>query len=163
MANKAKPIVIMSQQYALTITLNPKLFTLDVLTQRNQLMSVLNGLIADEKLDLSVIVEFTQSFNIHAHGFVRVPLKLSRNPIFLIHDIFRKYKSLIGFIYIKPISEYHNWLHYCLKDYHLTKVELEGENPVILNNMGDFSLADIEVQNILSNKCECEYITRSPL
>jgi len=154
MANKAKPIVIMSQQYALTITLNPKLFTLDVLTQRNQLMSVLNGLIADEKLDLSIIVEFTTSFNIHAHGFVKVPLKVTRNPMFLIHDIFRKYKTVVGFICIKPITNYHTWLHYCLKDYHITKIELEGENPVILNNMGDFSLADVEVQNILTLKCD---------
>lgn len=149
----------MSQQYAITLTLNPKLFKLSPLLQLNALHEVLNGLVGDEKLDLSICCEFTQNGNIHAHGFVRVPLNGigKKNPIYQINYAFKKYNDIMGYIMVKPIDSYHGWLHYCLKDYNESKIELETENPIAIDNMGDFSIIDPEVYKVINKTCECDW------
>lgn len=145
----------LSQQYAITLTLNPKLFKLPPLLQRNALQGVLNELVGDEKLDLSVCCEFTQNGNIHAHGFVRVPLLNNKNPIYQINYAFKKHNDIMGYITVKPIDKYHGWLHYCLKDYEESKIELDGESPVCIDNMGDFSILDEDVQKVMNKTCDC--------
>lgn len=152
----------MSSQFALTITLHPRMYAQSVLHQRSYIQGILNQLICDQQADISAIVELTQSGNIHVHAFIRVPLQGKKGVNVLINNLFRKHSD-VGCICIKPISTYHGWLHYCLKDYHQTKVELDSEDPVITNNMGDFSLLDDDVQMILNgvSECDCDYKTHN--
>lgn len=130
---------VWSQQYAITITLNPSLFHLATQFQRNAIQGVLNGIVQNGDAQLSLICEMTQSYNIHLHGFVKIPItKSKKSVIHQIHNIFRDLKD-IGYICVKPIDKYIGWLSYCLKEYERTLLELEGHNPVIINDMGDFT------------------------
>lgn len=149
--------ILMSQQFAITLTLNPKLFKHNVLQQRSILQGTINTIDASNKCTLGLCCEITQNGNIHAHGFVKVPLEGKKNPIFRIHDVFRPYMDIIGFICIKPITTYHNWLHYCLKEHASTVLELDSENPIIIDEMGDFSTLDESVVKILNHTCNCDF------
>lgn len=130
-----KGIVSYSSEFALTITLHPKMYHMAMIMQRNALQGILNSL--QEYCKMSMIVEITTSYNIHAHGVIQVPLNHNKSVQHIVHDIFRCIKD-IGFICVKPIDDSEGWLDYCLKDYHITNTELI-ENPVIIDNCGFFS------------------------
>lgn len=128
-----KAVISYSNEYAVTITLKPSMYHMTAVMQRNAIQGIINSFTAAVKM--SVICELTKSFNIHLHGTIKVnrdALNKSvkgKSPEHQIHDLFRNIKD-IGFVCVKPIDDYPHWQQYCLKNYKLTKDEL-NENPVI--------------------------------
>lgn len=136
---KLKDEVKWSQQYAVTITLNPTLFNLATQFQRNEIQGALNTIVENKCAQFSLICEMTRSFNVHLHGVMRVPItKSKKSMLHQCQEVFRNVKDA-GYVCIKPITEYKHWIFYCIKDYDKTFNELEGQSPVVINNMGDFT------------------------
>lgn len=117
-----------SASFALTLTLNPKLYTLEPVIQRNLLQGILNTLSQDGSMKLTMFAELTQSQNIHAHGLVQVKLNGNKTVAFIFASLTRKYKDL-GHWCIKPITDHDIWYKYCVK-----------EQQQFLDNVGETSL-----------------------
>lgn len=124
-----------TQQYAITITVNPKFYSLTLEEQYDLLQEELNDICNVNEIHLDLIVELTQSFNIHGHGYISIPRKQStESPPKRIHDFFRKSK-IIGHIMVKPIDHYNGWYDYCVKEFRTTKQNMMRD-PVIHNHEG---------------------------
>lgn len=121
-----KPPIRYSNEYAITITLKPSMYHMTAVMQRNAIQGIINSL---TDIKISVMVELTKSFNVHLHGTVKVPMKGLKSPEHIVNDVFRNLKD-VGYVCVKPIDDYPHWQSYCLKDYAVTKNEL-NENPVI--------------------------------
>lgn len=121
-----KAVISYSNEYAVTITLKPSMYHMTAVMQRNAIQGIINSI---TDIRISVICELTKSFNIHLHGTIKVPMGGKKSPEHKINDIFRNIKD-IGFVCVKPIDDYPHWQAYCLKQYKLTKMEL-NEHPVI--------------------------------
>lgn len=104
-----------SATFALTLTLNPKLYALDPVMQRNTIQGVLNTLSYNKDLRLTVWCELTQSQNVHIHGFVQVPLNGTKTVQYIFASKVRNLRD-IGHWCIKPITSTLGWYTYCTKD-----------------------------------------------
>jgi len=142
-----KGIVSYSAEFAITLTLRPSMYHMSAIMQRNALQGIINSL---ENCKISLIVELTQSFNIHGHGTIKVPMKGHKSAEHLCVDVFRNLKE-VGYICVKQIEDYEGWQEYCLKDYTRTKQEL-NENPIIRDD-NDF-MSPLILQKILSSGVE---------
>lgn len=106
-----------SMSFAITLTLNPKLFHHDCVTQHNLFMQELCKLCEACAWRVSLVLELTKSFNCHYHGFIQIPIdKKSKKSIqHRITDILRTNK-IIGYTYIKDIDNDQIWLEYTTKE-----------------------------------------------
>lgn len=138
-----------SSPWAITLTLNPKMFHLNVLQQRNSIQGIINGLCYDSNIKMSLVCEMTQHYNCHFHGFVQVAFRASARKTIphYVADALRSIKDL-GFWCVKPIEDHQGWLNYCLKEYEVTKIALDGESPIISDHCN--VLLQQSLQNLLS-------------
>jgi len=132
---KGTTTVCYSSEFAITITLRPSMYAMTAIMQRNAIQGIMNSF---ENCKLSLICELTQSYNIHLHGTIKVPIKGKKDVQHIVHDIFRPFKE-IGFICVKPIDDYDVWQKYCLKEYMKTLNNV-GEKPVIRDDNDFFPL-----------------------
>jgi len=109
--------------YAITLTIKPKWYKFTIEEQKSILKNELMNMSGD--IDYHVIIELTQSYNVHAHGIIRLKNDKNRlRPLLelkYLHNMFRKC-SVIGFIYLKQITNLFEWKEYCYKNYTQTKI-----------------------------------------
>lgn len=118
---------VLSQHYAVTLTLRPFMNTLRL---KRQFMRSWDFILA-RLHDSGVIVEdmraeLTANYNIHYHGIVRFKLPVKTTPVRKWYDIWRKINktSPVGFTKIDIITDYHGWYEYITKDHSKTIQEL---------------------------------------
>jgi len=120
-----------SQDYAITITLKPFLYKESLESQYDKLWEEVDKMYKFSACwQQTIVVEVTKSFNIHAHGFIKV--RNSRNALRTIYDFFRKNAS-IGFVYVKPVECHNTWLEYVLKDIKKTYDTLYCRRPIMID------------------------------
>lgn len=120
-----------TQDYALTVTLQPKYHKLAVEEQYDLLNNRINDILKQNRfVKITLIVELTKSFNIHGHGFIKI--KLSRTSLRQMYDIFRNDK-IIGYVYLKPIDDHVKWLDYTTKDIKQTMINCLSRDPIIID------------------------------
>lgn len=130
---------VLSQEYAITITLQPKLFKQSIEKQYDMLENEIRQKIETDNIYLTLVVELTKSYNIHAHGFIKV---INKNAVRFIYDSFRN-NPVIGYIYVKPVDDHGKWLDYITKNLKMTKDTLNCRIPIIcdeLDLIGDDAL-----------------------
>lgn len=129
-----------TQDYALTVTLQPKYHKLSVEEQYDLLNNQINIITKRyPNVFLTLVVELTKSFNIHAHGFIKSPLE--KTALRKMYDIFRN-DVIIGYIYIKPIDDHSKWLEYICKDIDKTRESMYCRLPVIIDQF-DYLPSDL--------------------
>lgn len=128
-------------QVAVTLTLKPKLFTESVDEQYQRAKLELNVLKNVYNLRLTLVVEFTKSYNVHLHGFCDLPMKIGRkNPCHRLYDIFRDSK-VFGFACIKECTEDNIWLEYISKNLTYTTSEL-SHSPIMFDDFDRFGFGE---------------------
>lgn len=121
----------LSWEYAITITLNPKLFKL---TTRQQFEKTANEIVKFMKTmttKLTLVTEVTEKYNIHYHGVFVTDRK---NIQYKINNMVRGHK-LFGFVMIKPVTDLGGWVEYLGKDIKKTK-GMMNVLPIICNDFG---------------------------
>lgn len=132
-----------TQDYAITITLDPRIRKFSTNEQHNLMTPYVERIlkntcvnaIADHKGKkpeeipkpiLTLVAEMTQSCDIHYHGVISFPMEYNlRCPIMFVRNQFRKRytghpskmepKDYIGFILLKPIDDFDKWTEYFSK------------------------------------------------
>jgi len=103
------------KQYALTLTLNPKMYQHKPKTQYKRSVHYLNGVIIKEKLDFPYMYpELTPANNVHYHG---TWVTSHTNWFYAnnyIHELFRN-DPVIGYIKLVELDKPDGWLEYCTK------------------------------------------------
>jgi len=99
--------------------------------QFDLLESEIKGICNDDKILMVMIAELTKSFNIHAHGYIKVRVKNAQR---FIHDLFRGNK-IIGYICLKPVDDHQKWLDYIIKDIQKTTGTLYCRIPIIVDEL----------------------------
>lgn len=109
-----------SVDYALTVTLNPKLFRYDPPLQYRETHQALYQLLNTITDKFMMIPELTpQNQNVHYHGIIKIPLEGNKPSNYYIRNLFRQTK-LYGHICIKQIDDYDKWVEYIFKDLPVT-------------------------------------------
>lgn len=109
--------------HAITVTLKPKYYSRTIGEQyhlvRNEIEDIQN-------IEYNLIFELTSSFNVHAHGIVKLKKVNRYSELRQLYDIFRRCIS-IGFVCIKPIDDIKKWTEYCYKDKdkHVKKLNIQ--------------------------------------
>lgn len=111
--------------YAITFTLRPNLFREMPEHQFDIASNLLKVLF--QKYKKTLVVEFTQNYNIHIHGIVYSNTKRE------LYDIIRKNK-VFGYICVRQITEFDVWAEYIVKETIKTYKELSCRYPVICND-----------------------------
>lgn len=102
-----------SQDYALTVTLKPFLYKEQSEIQYYRTYRQLIDLFTMAKCRITLVAELTNTYNIHYHGILSIPLKAdSRKWIF---DRLRLL-SWIGKCTVDSVDDYDGWLDYLSKD-----------------------------------------------
>lgn len=133
-----------SQCYALTLTLKPHNYRFTIEEQYEKLNIEIKKL---DKCKLTIVAEITKTYNIHAHGFIKLNSNIKDNKKY-IYDTFRKSK-VIGFLYIKDVDDHVKWLSYILKEYHQTRNILHCKDPTLIDQLNYIPL-DILFQERLT-------------
>lgn len=145
---------VWSSIHAITITLNPKMFCMEPVMQRNALQGLLNSICENnEDIRISLIAELTKAQNIHGHGLVqvRIPQGNKQTVPFLCAKVFRPLKD-IGYICVKQIEDYDGWLEYITKEISITRHNLE-ESPILLDYINAFGW-DVKYTGLLKQDSE---------
>jgi len=121
-----------SQEYAITVTLLPKLFKQSIEKQYEMLETEIQNMLEHRSIHLTLVVELTKSYNIHAHGFIRVSQQ--KNAVRYIYDIFRN-SPVTGHIYVKPVDDHPKWLEYICKSLKETKESMYCKPPIICDEL----------------------------
>jgi len=101
--------------YAITLTLNPKMYSKKPLTQYKYSCLRLNEIIKDESLDfVELVPELTNSNNIHYHGTILLQHQKWAYANDYIHELFRK-EQIFGFLCIKDLTDSDKWSEYISK------------------------------------------------
>lgn len=139
--------------YCITLTLKPKLY---VATPENQVdySDLFIRFMEAKGAKLTLVAELTKQYNIHYHGYIELPKKLSKNPIKYIYDVLRK-MEYYGFTCIKPCTDYEGWYQYMIKDYYHTKDNI-NINPILLDGLDEYE----EIRNVLKEKWQNYLKTR---
>lgn len=144
--------IVPSIEYALTVTLNPKLYRFKPSEQYRLTQLGLDQMFEKTEWKISIIPEVTQNYNIHYHCIVSAYniKKYKKGVVYSIHNKFRKMKHLYGYIYLKPITEFHIWQEYMVKDIEKTKqiIDMLPES--------NFERNDFEVDNLVGRVREEE-------
>jgi len=153
----------MSQNYALTITLNPRYRTIGSIEQFDQTGYRIGEILASKfpHCKLTLIAEFTKSYDIHYHGVISFDIShilKDENLCLIFRDTFRK-DRMIGYVLLKPIDNQPVWNEYIRKDYIETKKYLGGKNPVIIDDYNIFGQASNYFEYANENDDNIVYIT----
>lgn len=119
------------ERYAVTVTLNPKLFRLNTRGQYKRAVLEMNILTEKlEEFDMFFEMmepELTEANNIHFHGILcyvpdKDPLYTKYRATKVWHDIMRPFQSrkILGFTCLKPLLDYHGWVGYINKEHEKT-------------------------------------------
>jgi len=125
-----------TQDYALTVTLKPVHHKLKIEQQFELSSEEIMILLDRVGAKYTMVCELTKAFNCHWHLILKMPYH-KENCIVerSIRDLFRKCKY-IGFIYLKPVTEYHNWILYMIKSVTETYKILICKHPIPKNDYG---------------------------
>lgn len=130
----AKPL---SQEYAITITLAPKLRRLNTEDQEEIFRESIIETLNQSSAKASLVFELTQNMDIHAHGFIKVPIHPTRPAKQIICNMFRR-KTATGFICVKVVEDYQTWYSYCIKD--MKETYENGITPIQIDDLKIFLL-----------------------
>lgn len=119
-----------SQCYALTLTLKPNYYRYTLEEQYEYLNNEIKLRLQNNIL-ISLIAEITTSYNIHAHGIIKISSNI-KNAKKYVYDCVRQSK-IIGHIYVKDIDNYDKWLLYIIKEIKKTKETLNCKDPLIID------------------------------
>lgn len=124
-----------SVQYAVTLTLNPKLYKYEISDQYDKTRE----LVRDCPFKVTCIAESTSQYNLHYHCVmsVKLPVKDARKAIF---DWHRKLLKEFGKqMVVKQIDDYQGWVDYLSKDLRKSSETL-GRPPILRDDHGIFPL-----------------------
>lgn len=102
-------------KYALTITLNPKLYN-KIPDDQHIYMSQVIDQLRDYKI--TMIAELTQQQNVHAHGTIEIE---GNKDLKQFWNIIRSTPHCGKQVYLKQITDESGWIEYIKKDYTKTK------------------------------------------
>lgn len=142
MTNKAETKY--GQLYAITVTMNPKVFVNDINTQKKLLQQAIGNL--TNIIKISLICELTKSFNVHAHGVIQIQMDntTTRSPKQRIANLFRMLSN-VGFVAIKDLDNDVGWRDYCQKSYDDNLLEFEYDDPIIFDQCAFFNVTPFSV------------------
>jgi hypothetical protein len=128
--------------YCITLTLRPVFYKKSLEEQYDMLYEELRNIIKKENdIRVTMIVECTKSYNIHAHGLIQLDdLKPNRVTKRKIHDLFRSSK-IIGFIYLKIMEDLLSWMIYICKDINETRLILRCRFPILFDHLDQIPLS----------------------
>lgn len=129
-----------TQQYAVTITMHPKVrkYTAEEQYERfahTVVIESLQKLFPSSKITL--VCELTKSHDLHFHGIISFNLALLRanqNVPRWFRDKFRNHAT-VGFVLLKVIDNQEIWLDYILKTVTAFKEDLKL-NPILIDEHG---------------------------
>jgi len=143
---------LLSQQYAFTVTLNPRLYNENSEIQYDNTSVRLLQKLSLISNNVTLVAELTKSCNIHYHGII--DFKIYNKEASLMrkfYDHFRcrhKNKHVcdcdFGFVHMKPIDNYPIWKDYITKS--LTETRKAINRPPVLHDdfnmlpLGEFEL-----------------------
>jgi len=137
--SKLRPTEPMSIDYAVTFTLKPNQYKN---TYEKQLHDTAGGLCKIyHDCKFTLVAELTQTYNIHYHGIISIPLSHGRDPIKYFFDRLRPF-SKIGKCECKQLMNYQLWVDYLNKDI-IKHIEL-GLDPIIRD---DYNVLKTEEEN----------------
>jgi len=158
-----------TQDYAITITLDPRIRSKGTAEQHIYMRSSLEAILKDRitstvahakglkaqevpRPRLTLVAELTQSCDIHYHGIISFPMTYGlRCPYIFMRNIFRdKYlgnpkkmeqKDYIGYMVLRPIDNWDTWSEYISKtiDDFKTRVKL---GPIICDDYEIYEAED---------------------
>lgn len=143
-------------EFAITITLLPKMYKKPLEEQYDESISEIEKLSLDESFTISLIAEITKQHNVHYHGKIQTNTK-GRDRSFLSHiyNIFRN-RTTTGFISVKEINDDIAWESYCVKNIEETHKHMD--RPVVATD-GLRYFVKYDVRNIEkfveSESCTC--------
>lgn len=111
-----------SKDYALTVTLRPKLYGYEPMDQLKKSIEYLKAAFPYPEYKTTIVWELTpQAKNIHYHGFISVALKETSQgkPIDLVLKLqnrLRPYNHVLGLSTFKEVQDYNVWKEYISKD-----------------------------------------------
>lgn len=114
-----------TQEYAFTITLQPKLHKHSI---RHQLDCTAYSILPlFPHCLITIVVELTKQYNVHYHGIIQFykPLLKGKTPLSYWYNKLRNHAT-IGFTCLKVIDDIENWKKYITKDIITTKEELNN-------------------------------------
>lgn len=135
---------------ALTLTIKPKFYSKDLAEQYTLVKEELKQC----PFNKSLVTEITKSGNLHFHGVINVPtVGLRGTAKQAVHNYFKKCK-VIGFIYVKEMTDRKGWYSYCFKELDKTKLDVYFAPTIIVDECIDFpkGLEIIQLQCDLQNK-----------
>lgn len=113
--------------YAITFTLNPHMYKLMPEDQADMAVAMIKTVFPEELYKKTLVLELTKSFNVHVHGIMYSKTKRE------IYDRLRKNK-ILGFITVKQIENWSDWVDYITKDTIVTYKQLNCRHPVPVND-----------------------------
>lgn len=135
-ADLGKSVIKHSQQYAITLTLHPKvrkmIAELQYEAYAHQTVGEIQKFFPNCKTTL--FVELTKTFDIHFHGkisFDMRTLRSNQNVPRMFRDVFRDHKY-IGFVLLKPITDQSVWDEYITKSSNDFEKDT-GKFPMLIN------------------------------
>lgn len=119
---------------ALTVTIKPNLYRHNLSVQYDKAKKELTS----TPFKISLVSEVTKSGNLHLHGIIEQVKAVSKGSFRQsVVDYFRTNK-VIGYIYLKEITELDVWLDYCFKDFNKSKLEFYFAPIVMIDEVDDF-------------------------
>lgn len=143
-----------TQRYAFTVTLKPRLFNFKAEEQYDRTQESLSLMLTRLGYEVSMCAELTKGMNIHYHGTINFKCEPSVLPDKLFVDAFRK-SNVFGFVCIKQITDEQKWMEYISKDLDKTRSYIHRD-PRILNGFKYWQFFDTY------QKCQIELITQNP-
>lgn len=131
MANARAPKV--SIDYAITFTLKSKHFKLKPETQLEYGYAEIHNKLLGTGSLYTIVAEFTKAYNIHFHAIIKRTYYDCKDIERSFYDLFRNC-LYIGFIYVKPVDDFHGWTSYMLKNVKDTYKKLICAHPVPKND-----------------------------
>lgn len=142
-----------SQRYAFTVTLNPRMFRDNAEVQYDNVAEIANVKVSSIANKYTMVCELTKNCNIHFHGICDFQL----GPVNLIkrfYDYFRckcknryQCKCTLGFVNIKVIEDENGWIEYIKKDLKTTYDSI-CRSPIIHDGLNVFETGLFELYGI---------------
>lgn len=123
----------MSVDYAITVTLKSKCHKFDIERQYDIMKFELMKFHYDVDQRATFVIELTKSYNIHAHGIVKILELHVADYKRKIYDYFRN-NVRIGFILVTDITDFNKWVEYITKDVKETKLKLFLRSPILIDD-----------------------------
>lgn len=158
-----------TQDYALTVTLNPRIREKGTAEQHIYMRSYIECILKDRIMQyvadykgikmkdlkrprLTLVTELTKSYDIHYHGILSFPMSYGlRCPEIFMRNLFRdrykgnpakmEQKDYIGFILLKPVEDWGKWSDYIAKDIDDFKQKMKM-GPIICDDYEFFEAED---------------------